>query len=189
MRSLTRLIFLLALLGAVALMARDDQGRLREGGIQLLTFVSVSAIVVMYLTRGPKAVNPLVAYGLVIVTILVIATAAVAMWIAGSEATVLLVVAIGIATAIAWRRERTRELWTASWRCPKCGYDVRATPERCPECDEPMPDESARLRRVREAMAAAAEAAVRAAGKNPPVPSDNPPQSADPGDESPTQNL
>jgi hypothetical protein len=39
-----------------------------------------------------------------------------------------------IAPVVAWRRWIRRRRARASGCCPTCGYDLRATPERCPEC-------------------------------------------------------
>jgi hypothetical protein len=45
-----------------------------------------------------------------------------------------LVALFGATPAVWFARFRTRREWLLRGRCRKCGYDLRASPDRCPEC-------------------------------------------------------
>ena len=53
-----------------------------------------------------------------------------------------------VATLTARRNERQRRQWAVAGYCEICGYDLRETPDICPECGSPIPEELARRRRI-----------------------------------------
>ena len=48
--------------------------------------------------------------------------------------------ALGIWNAWQARAYATRRRWVTEGRCPACGYDLRESTTRCPECGRPVDD-------------------------------------------------
>jgi hypothetical protein len=57
-------------------------------------------------------------------------------WLAGRTGAVVVPLLAVVALARGWQLQRRRRFagLVAAGRCVRCGYDLRATPERCPEC-------------------------------------------------------
>jgi len=177
-------LFVLALLIMLGIAVREVGG---GDAAPVVMFCIALPLLFIGSGAGRTPLNPALVVLMVALAVATAIAAAAALWFAGPIATAVLLLVLGVTSAFAWRHERTIRLRTAEGHCPKCGYDVRATPDRCPECGEPTPSDTARRQRLREEIAAA-----RAAREDPFVvrtTADNPPVSADPVVESPPENL
>jgi hypothetical protein len=56
------------------------------------------------------------------------------LWVHGVSALPYVLAAMGVTALWEWIRWRTRRRRLGPGHCAACGYDLRATPERCPEC-------------------------------------------------------
>jgi hypothetical protein len=124
-----------------------------------------------FFSRGDSSVHP--ATVLVALAAFVLTLAAVAAILSALHPAMLAVLIIALAAPLllySYHR-RVKEEWTKSGRCETCGYDLRASAERCPECNTPVPQDQ--LRRIRAEMTAAR--AKRAAPDPPPAPPPPPP--------------
>lgn len=93
--------------------------------------------------------NPLIVYGSALGFILLWVLGALALSMFGPIFAALATVGVCGTAAYFSLQQSRREARVAAGMCPKCGYDLRASNDRCPECGTPVPEEILRWRRLR----------------------------------------
>jgi hypothetical protein len=73
------------------------------------------------------------------------------LWLLIGFAAIAGLVVLGVALK---RGERRRQMWSIAGKCEQCGYDLRSSHERCPECGADIPEELARRRRIQQELGA-----------------------------------
>ena len=100
---------------------------------------------------GRRGFNPFTVYA----TLLIIGPLVTIVWWAGATAlsalgplgSFVFAAALCVLPVVITRFRHDRATRVAAGLCSECGYDVRATPDRCPECGAPLAEEILRRRR------------------------------------------
>jgi hypothetical protein len=87
----------------------------------------------------------------------------------GPVPTLLLTVGLGalVLTLTLVRKPHARRAREDAGLCTECGYDLRASEERCPECNAPLPESLTRRRRIAEKIRAARQPTATFAAQQP----------------------
>jgi hypothetical protein len=67
----------------------------------------------------------------------------------GGPLVILLAITLVVTFLLRRRRLNQKERWINEGRCAACGYDLRATPDRCPECGRDASKDEPAWRKLR----------------------------------------
>lgn len=119
--------------------------------------------------RQSKRVSPVRVYLVLAMALVVIFWSVYLLSFLPPQLLLALVLGLGALVVIATivRAPQSRQKREDASLCPECGYDLRATEDRCPECNTPIPQSLRRRRRAAEQIAALKRAEAPPPGDSP----------------------
>jgi len=107
-------------------------------------------VIASIVTRGSQPLNPVAVVAMLALAVTGVLLVAYMLQGIGPLGAFGLAAALGLAILVLmpFDRKRLRDNRELAGQCTECGYDLRESPERCPECGASIPVDLARRRRI-----------------------------------------